>query len=162
VFRLFRVKNMPELCIVYGSQTGNAKEIAGQIARMAWLRRYSVELFSMHELPLKDLPAKSVVIFLASTTGDGDPPETMQKFWNFLLRKHLSRDALANVRIAVLGLGDSGYPKYNVVARKLHARLIQLGAEEVNFLFKFVLLKMRIKLLLIFIFILDCPTWALR
>lgn len=31
---------------------------------------------------------------------------------------------------AVFGLGDSGYAKYNATARKLHARLLQLGAAE--------------------------------
>ena len=31
---------------------------------------------------------------------------------------------------SVLGLGDSSYPKYNVVGRKLDVRLKQLGAER--------------------------------
>lgn len=31
---------------------------------------------------------------------------------------------------AVFGLGDSGYARYNAAARKLHARLLQLGAVE--------------------------------
>lgn len=34
------------------------------------------------------------------------------------------------MRFAVFGLGDSGYAKYNATARKLHARLLQLGAVE--------------------------------
>lgn len=34
------------------------------------------------------------------------------------------------MRFAVFGLGDSGYAKYNAAARKLHARLLQLGAAE--------------------------------
>ena len=42
----------------------------------------------------------------------------------------LPADLLANMRFAVFGLGDSGYIKYNATARKLHARLLQLGAAE--------------------------------
>lgn len=42
----------------------------------------------------------------------------------------LPGDCLGKMRFAVFGLGDSGYAKYNAAARKLHARLLQLGAGE--------------------------------
>lgn len=42
----------------------------------------------------------------------------------------LPPDSLDGMRFAVFGLGDSGYAKYNAAARKLHARLLQLGAKE--------------------------------
>lgn len=42
----------------------------------------------------------------------------------------LPGDLLKGMRFAVFGLGDSGYTKYNATARKLHARLLQLGASE--------------------------------
>lgn len=32
-------------------------------------------------------------------------------------------------KIAVLGLGDSSYQKYNYAAKKVYRRLIQLGAQ---------------------------------
>ena len=38
----------------------------------------------------------------------------MKEFWRFLLRKDLAGDSLYGVHVAVFGLGDSGYPKYNV------------------------------------------------
>ena len=65
-----------------------------------------------------------------STTGDGDVPDTMMSFWRFLLRRDLSPQSLSNVKCAVFGLGDSAYAQFNVVARKLHARLRQLGGIE--------------------------------
>jgi sulfite reductase alpha subunit-like flavoprotein len=34
------------------------------------------------------------------------------------------------LQIAVIGLGDSNYSKFNFVAKKLHRRLLQLGAHE--------------------------------
>lgn len=45
-------------------------------------------------------------------------------------RRGLPVDCLESMRFAVFGLGDSGYAKYNATARKLHARLLQLGATE--------------------------------
>ncbi len=47
-----------------------------------------------------------------------------------LLRKSLPADALARCAVAVFGLGDSGYPKYNVTAKKLDRRLEALGAQR--------------------------------
>lgn len=36
----------------------------------------------------------------------------LQKFWRFLLRKNLPTSSLQNLKIAVLGLGDSSYIKW--------------------------------------------------
>jgi sulfite reductase alpha subunit-like flavoprotein len=79
-------------------------------------------------LPLQSqLVFLSVVVFVCSTTGQGDEPDNMRQFWRFLLQKGLPEDSLASVRFSVMGLGDSSYPKYNYVAKKLHRRLLQLG-----------------------------------
>lgn len=52
----------------------------------------------------------------------------LSRFWKFLLRRNLPRDSLSAVQVAVFGLGDSSYPKFNYVAKKLQKRLEQLGA----------------------------------
>ena len=52
-----------------------------------------------------------VVVFVCSTTGQGDEPDNMRNFWRFLLRKTLPKDSLKAVRFALLGLGDSSYQK---------------------------------------------------
>lgn len=52
----------------------------------------------------------------------------MKKFWKFLLRKSLPADSLTNLKFCVIGLGDSSYQKFNFVAKRLHKRLVQLGA----------------------------------
>ena len=46
-----------------------------------------------------------------------------------MLRKDLPSNSLARVNFTVFGLGDSGYPIYNAVARKLFQRLLDLGAQ---------------------------------
>ena len=55
----------------------------------------------------------------------------MKKFWKFLLRKNLPADSLTNLKFAVIGLGDSSYQKFNFVAKRLHKRLLQLGAVSI-------------------------------
>lgn len=56
---------------------------------------------------------ESVVIFICSTAGQGDPPSNMRKFWRFLLRKSLQPGVLEDIKVAVFGLGDSSYAKYS-------------------------------------------------
>lgn len=64
------------------------------------------------------------MLFLVSTTGDGDPPSSMLKFWKFLLIKDLANDSLKRLKFSVFGLGDSSYAKFNYAARKLRTRLL--------------------------------------
>ncbi|KAI0241496.1 NAPDH-dependent diflavin reductase [Massospora cicadina] len=69
------------------------------------------------------------VIFVCSTTGEGEEPDNMKMFWRFLLRKNLPANVLENLKFAVFGLGDSSYAKFNYPAKKLFRRLCQLGAQ---------------------------------
>lgn len=51
----------------------------------------------------------------------------MKLCWKSMLRKGLVASTLSEMSFAVFGLGDSGYIKFNVVAKKLDRRLEQLG-----------------------------------
>lgn len=55
----------------------------------------------------------------------------LQLFWRFLLQRNLGNHWLEGVHYAVFGLGDSGYQKYNFVAKKLDKRLSDLGATAI-------------------------------
>ncbi|KAK6152888.1 hypothetical protein DH2020_012527 [Rehmannia glutinosa] len=118
-----------QLLILYASQTGNAMDAAERLGREAERRGCpSVSVLSIDEFQPSDLPNKEAVIFVVSTTGQGDNPDSMKGFWRFLLQKNLTRDWLKGVHYAVFGLGDSSYQKYNFVAKKLDKRLSDLGA----------------------------------
>ncbi|KAA0173260.1 hypothetical protein FNF27_05186 [Cafeteria roenbergensis] len=123
---------LTNLLVLFGSQTGTAQDVAERIARQGENRGFSVQLSSMDGyLPqLGRLSKAEYVVFVASTTGDGAPPDNMREFWRVMTRADLPPSGLSSVRVAVLGLGDSSYSKFNVVARKLSVRLGQLGAQE--------------------------------
>ena len=125
-------ENNRRLAVLYGSQTGCAEAVAEAVARQGCRRAFSASAISLESYSKMDLPNESLVVFVVSTTGDGEVPDPMKPFWKFLLRKALPRDSLTGVRFAVFGLGDSTYVKFNAVARKLRARLLQLGATEVH------------------------------
>uniref|UniRef100_A0A8C7U9P6 NADPH-dependent diflavin oxidoreductase 1 n=1 Tax=Oncorhynchus mykiss TaxID=8022 RepID=A0A8C7U9P6_ONCMY len=118
----------PKLLILYGSQTGTAQDTAERIGRQAQRRRMQVKAEALDSYNVANLISESLVVFVCSTTGQGDPPDNMKNFWRFVFRKSLPAGSLCRLDCAVLGLGDSSYPKFNFVAKKLHKRLMQLGA----------------------------------
>ncbi|XP_044029150.1 NADPH-dependent diflavin oxidoreductase 1 [Siniperca chuatsi] len=118
----------PTLRILYGSQTGTAQDVAQRIARQAQRRQLQVQVLSLDNYNVANLISESLVVFVCSTTGQGDPPDNMMNFWRFLFKKTLPVGSLSRLDCAILGLGDSSYPKFNFVAKKLHKRLLQLGA----------------------------------
>ncbi|KAJ9564455.1 hypothetical protein OSB04_000421 [Centaurea solstitialis] len=119
------------LLILYATETGNALDAAERLSREAERRGCPVTLFSLDEFHPSSLPSEEFVIFVVSTTGQGDTPNSMKVFWTFLLQRSLSRQWLEKTQYAVFGLGDSGYQKYNFVAKKLDKRLADLGGKAI-------------------------------
>uniref|UniRef100_A0A8C9TV26 NADPH-dependent diflavin oxidoreductase 1 n=1 Tax=Scleropages formosus TaxID=113540 RepID=A0A8C9TV26_SCLFO len=116
------------LLVLYGSQTGTAQDTAERIGRQAQRRHVRVRVVALDSYTVANLISEALVVFVCATTGQGDPPDNMKNFWRFLFRKSLPVGSLCRLDFAVLGLGDSSYPKFNFVAKKLHKRLLQLGA----------------------------------
>ncbi|XP_069025143.1 NADPH-dependent diflavin oxidoreductase 1 [Embiotoca jacksoni] len=118
----------PAVLVLYGSQTGTAQDTAQRIRRQAQRRRLQARVLPLDSYNVADLISESLVVFVCSTTGQGDPPDNMKNFWRFLFKKSLPVGSLSRLDCAILGLGDSSYPKFNFVAKKLQKRLVQLGA----------------------------------
>ncbi|KAK2465532.1 hypothetical protein APHAL10511_002424 [Amanita phalloides] len=80
--------------------------------------------------PLAELVAEELVVFVVSTTGSGQEPRSMTPFWDMLLRSDLPNDLFEDMIFTIFGLGDSAYEKFCWPAKKLHRRLLTLGAIE--------------------------------
>lgn len=116
-----------KILVLYGSQTGNAQDVAERICRESKKYYFSTRVLPMDEYNVLDLVKEECVIFVCATTGQGEEPDNMKTFWRFLLRKSLPGNSLVNMKFAVLGLGDSSYVKFNFVSKRLNKRLQQLG-----------------------------------
>ncbi|XP_051492475.1 NADPH-dependent diflavin oxidoreductase 1 isoform X3 [Apus apus] len=116
-----------QLLVLFGSQTGTAEDTAERIGREAKRRHFQCRVEALDGYEVANLISEPLVIFVCATTGQGDPPDNMKTFWRFLFRKNLPLGSLCQLDFAVLGLGDSSYPKFNFVAKKLHKRVLQLG-----------------------------------
>lgn len=121
-----------KLTILYGSQTGTAQDLAEQIWRESKRFHFAGMVMPMDKYDVRGLIDEKFVVFVCSTTGQGDEPDNMKTFWKFLLRKSLPPNSLNTLNFAVLGLGDSSYEKFNFVAKRLNKRLQQLGANTMQ------------------------------
>lgn len=117
-----------KLTVLYGSQTGTAQDLAEYIWRESKRFHFTGPVLPLDKYNVHDLIDERLVVFVCSTTGQGEEPDNMKAFWKFLLRKSLPTDSLRSLHCAVLGLGDSGYEKFNFVAKRLNKRLQQLSA----------------------------------
>ena len=113
------------LTIVYGSQTGNAKRLAEQLARRSSDAGLPVRLLRTDAYPLRELAQERYLAVVISTQGEGEPPDDARGFVEFIAGKRAPK--LPSLQFSVLGLGDSSYPQFCAIGRQLDTRLAELG-----------------------------------
>ncbi|MEM6275741.1 MAG: assimilatory sulfite reductase (NADPH) flavoprotein subunit [Pseudomonadota bacterium] len=114
------------LTVLYGSQTGNAKHVASDLAEAAKSRGLNAKLISMAEYKPSKLKDETHLALVVSTYGEGEPPESAQKLYDFLASKKAPK--LPGTEIAVIGLGDTSYEFFCQTAVDFEERLVALGA----------------------------------
>jgi len=117
------------LTILYASQTGNAKGVATQLATTATDAGITVNLKNIADYKAKSLKSESHLLIVASTNGEGEPPDDAIEFHEFLSGKKAPK--LPNLRYSVLALGDSSYEFFCQTGKDFDERLKALGAEQV-------------------------------
>ncbi|MGQ7843072.1 assimilatory sulfite reductase (NADPH) flavoprotein subunit [Granulosicoccus sp. 3-233] len=118
------------LTILYGSQTGNAKGIAADMAAKAEARGLDVKLVNMADYKPTQLKNEKFLTIVVSTYGEGEPPEQAEKLYKFLGSKKAPK--LEGVQVAVIGLGDSSYEFFCKTASDFEERLSALGASVIT------------------------------
>ena len=112
-----------KVVFAYASQTGTASEIVRNLHAEAVQRGLSAVCVSLNELGFDNLtPEKTpLLVLVASSTGEGDPPDNATAFW-LQMRKKQPDGLLKGMRFTVLGLGDSNYNRFMQVSRAFKAR----------------------------------------
>ncbi|MBU2879641.1 MULTISPECIES: flavodoxin domain-containing protein [Alteromonadaceae] len=122
---------MVDVGIFVGSVYGNAQHVAEQVEEMLAEKGHNVELFI--DGTLDNFKQTKSVIFISSTTGQGDLPPNLE----FLIMDMKDTMPLMDQKpFAVVGLGDSSYSdSFCGAGKQIFEVLVELQGQPVADLF---------------------------
>jgi len=116
----------PSTILAYASQTGFAAELARQTAQSLQSASTRVRLCELGEVDGALLAGAERVLFIVSTTGEGDAPDAAARFVQQTMSQSLD---LSRVHFGLLALGDSDYADFCGFGRRLEHWLRTSGAQ---------------------------------
>ncbi|WLG51708.1 sulfite reductase flavoprotein subunit alpha [Pseudomonas sp. FP1742] len=118
--------NAPSWLVGFASQSGFAEQLAWQTAGQLQAAGLPVKVQPLADVSEQDLRDSSNALFVVSTFGDGEAPDSARGFERKVLGRTLSLESL---NYAVLGLGDRQYQHFCGFARRLHTWLGEHGGK---------------------------------
>lgn len=120
------VPEVETITLISASQTGNARRLAEQLRDNLVANKLNVDLLSASEYKFKQIHKATTLIIIASTQGEGEPPEEAIAFYKYLKSKKAAQ--MKETSFAVLSLGDSSYEQFCQAGKDFDERIAQLGA----------------------------------
>ncbi|MBG2876975.1 NADPH-dependent assimilatory sulfite reductase flavoprotein subunit [Proteus alimentorum] len=121
-----QVPEQETITLISASQTGNARHLAEQLRDKLVENKLNVGLYSASEYKFKQIHKATTLIIIASTQGEGEPPEEAIAFYKYLNSKKAAE--MKETAYAVFSLGDASYEHFCKAGKDFDERIAQLGA----------------------------------
>jgi sulfite reductase (NADPH) flavoprotein alpha-component len=118
-----------KITIAYGTETGNAKSLAGKLSAQAQKQGAITKTIALDQYRPAALAREQLLIIVISTQGDGEPPAAARKFYEHIFS---SQENLGQLQYGVIALGDSAYPLFCQAGKDVDSRLSGLGATRIQ------------------------------
>ena len=114
--------------VLTASQTGNARRLGEKLREALAAAGHAVKVVGAADVNAKQLVAARTLFAVASTQGEGEPPDEARGLWELLAGRKAPK--FADTAFAVFGLGDSSYPLFCEAGKFLDERFATLGAKR--------------------------------
>ena len=125
---------MPEvadrnLTIYFGSQTGNAEELASKTAKLAKKFNLSAKVVDLGDIKPEDFSSSKRAFIITSTWGEGEMPDNSESIWAATCE---SNPNLAGVNFSICAIGDTSYDEFCKAGLDWDEKFKQLGGNRVH------------------------------
>ena len=119
-----------KIAVLYASQSGTGEGLARKVMKDLKAKGHTATLTSLDAFTPAALAKEEHAIIIASTYGEGEPPESVRPFYDQLCLDSAPR--FEKLSYTVLALGDKNYEQFCKFGVDLDERLQVLGANRIS------------------------------
>tara|TARA_Y100001935_G_C17261018_1_gene486400 strand:- start:839 stop:1294 length:456 start_codon:yes stop_codon:yes gene_type:complete len=118
------------LLLIFGTETGNAEELAEDAANMAKGFDLEATVMDMEDIEPDDISTSKRLIVVCSTWGEGEQPVNAQDLYDAVTETE--DGSMEGVNFAVLALGDTAFELFCESGKEWDTILEEKGGKRVN------------------------------
>ena len=118
------------LLLIFGTETGNAEELAEDAANLADSFNLLPTVMDMEDITPEDLSRSKRLLVICSTWGEGEQPVNAQDLYDAV--SDSADESMEGVNFAVLALGDTAFEFFCESGKEWDTILEKKGGNKIN------------------------------